>query len=199
MTELYEIFHETSQEILPLAAIGLDIDETAFESLFSDKPMSTFRIQHYPPWQGTPPENAVIQDGKIVTTPDHMDSDFLTLLHIFDFPGLEVIGPDGEWMAVPPRPDCLIMNIGVTFSRMMGGRLKATRHRVLDIGIDRFSVPFFLSPSYDSDIGVNFMSKYKPGGPKHVPERFGPFLLHRIKYEIKYFEYRDLPDIEDSV
>lgn len=197
MQKMYDKFHDTSQEILRLAAKGLGIQENAFESLFSDKPMSTFRIQHYPPWQKAPPDNAIIEDGKIVTTPEHMDSDFLTLLHIFDFHGLEVVGPDGNWIGVPPRPNSLIMNIGVTFSRMMGGRLKATRHRVIDIGIDRFSVPFFLSPSYDSDIGINFMSKYIPGGPDHVPERFGPFLLHRIKYEIKYFEYRDLPDIKD--
>ncbi|XP_076079052.1 isopenicillin N synthase-like [Mytilus galloprovincialis] len=197
LQNMYEIVHETSQEILRLAALGLGIEEHAFEHLFSDKPCSTFRIMHYPPWEGTPPKNAIIEDGKVVTTPEHMDSDFLTLLHIFNYDGLEVLDMDGTWIAVPPRPNSLIMNIGVTFSRMMAGRFKATRHRVLDIGKDRFSVPFFLSPSFDSDIGVNFMSKFNSNGPEHVPEKFGPWLLHRIKHEIKYFEYRDLPEIED--
>lgn len=196
LIKMYEIFHETTQEILRLVAIGLGIDEQAFKDLFSDKPISTFRLLHYPPWEGAPPENAIIGDGKIVTTPEHMDSDFMTLLHVFDYKGLEVVGPDDKWVAIPPRPNSLVMNIGVTFSRMMGGRFKATRHRVLDIGIDRYSVPFFLAPSFHSDIGINFMSKFRSGGPDHVPERYGPWYLYRIKHVTKYFEYRHLPDIE---
>ena len=198
LKNMYETVHETSQEILRLTALGLGIDENAFESLFSDKPCSTFRIMHYPPWNGAPPKNAIIEGGKVVTTPEHMDSDFLTLLHLFKYEGLEVVDPNGKWISVPPRRNSLIMNIGVTFSRMMGGTLKATKHRVLDIGIDRYSVPFFLSPSYNSDIGVNFMSMFNEGGPEHIPERFGPWVLHRMKHEQKYFEYKNLPEIEDD-
>jgi isopenicillin N synthase-like dioxygenase len=192
----YEVFHNTAMEILKLTAIGLGIEEDAFTGIFQDKPMSTFRLMHYPSWDGKPPDNAIIEDGRVVTTPDHMDSNFLTLLSIFDYEGLEVKNTNDEWIAVHPRPKTLIMNIGVTLSRMMGGRFKATRHRVMDIGIDRYSVPFFLSPSYNSDVGINFMSKYEKGGPEHVPERYGPWVLHRIKHEVKYFEYRVLPEIE---
>jgi isopenicillin N synthase-like dioxygenase len=80
---------------------------------------------HYPSWDGKPPDNAIIEDGRFVTTPDHMDSNFLTLLSIFDYEGLEVKNTNDEWIAVHPRPKTLIMNIGVTLSRMMGGRFKA--------------------------------------------------------------------------
>jgi isopenicillin N synthase-like dioxygenase len=127
---------------------------------------------HYPPWDGKPPENARIEDGKVITTPDHSDSNFLTMLCLFNYEGLEVIGPDGNWIPVAPRPNSFVFNIGDLFSRMMNGRFKATRHRVLDIGIDRYSVPFFLEPEYDSNVGVNYMSKYIKGGPqaKHGKE-----------------------------
>lgn len=197
MQSSYEHLHNIAMEILKLCAIGIGIEENAFTDMFQDKPMSTFRLMHYPPWDGKPPENAIIEDGRVVTTPDHMDSNFLTLLSIFNYKGLEVKNMKDEWIPVHPRPKTLIMNIGVTFARMMGGRFKATRHRVMDIGIDRYSVPFFLSPSYHSDIGINFMAKYIKDYPEHVPERYGPWVLHRIKHEIKYFEYRCLPEIED--
>lgn len=198
LKNMYEVYHDTSQEILKLVALGLGIEENGFEDLFSDKPCSTFRILHYPPWNGEPPKNAIIEDGKVLTTPDHMDSEILTLLHTFNYDGLEVVDPNGKWICVPPRENSLIMNIGVTLSRMTGGRLKATRHRVLDIGIDRFSNAFFFAPAYDGDVGLNFLSKFKDDGPEHIPEKFGPWLLHRMKHEQKYFEYRDLPEIDEN-
>jgi hypothetical protein len=59
----------------------------------TSNPCSTFRIIHYPPWDGPPPENAIVEDGKVVTTPDHTDSCFLTLLTTFNYRGLEVLYP----------------------------------------------------------------------------------------------------------
>ena len=194
MLESYGIMHDTGIEVLRLAALGLGIDENAFDDIFADRPVSTFRLIHYPPWVGAPPENALIEDGKVVTTPDHTDSNFLTLLYTFNFRGLEVMTADGSWAAVDPRPKSLVMNIGDVFSRMMGGRFKATRHRVLDIGVDRFSVPFFLEPSYDGDIGENFMSKATGKGPEHKVEPYGPWMIQQVKYIKKYFEYKVLPE-----
>ena len=194
MLESYEIMHKTGLEILRLAAIGLGIDENAFDEIFASKPCSTFRLMHYPPWVGAPPANARIEDGKVVTTPDHTDSNFLTLLCTFNYKGLEVVTGDGNWSQVEPRPNSLVMNIGDVFSRMMGGRFKATRHRVLDIGVDRYSVPFFLEPSYDGDIGENFMSKATGKGPEHTVEPYGPWMIQQVKYVKKYFEYKVLPE-----
>ncbi|XP_045203129.2 uncharacterized protein LOC123556455 [Mercenaria mercenaria] len=197
LQQQYEVMHETCMETLRLSAIGLGIPENSFMHLFEDKPCSTFRMLHYPPWEGEPPKNAFIEDGKVLTTPEHMDSDFMTLLTPFDFGGLEIMQADGKWAEVINRLGSLVMNIGVTFSRMLGGKFKATRHRVIDIGIDRYSVPFFLSPRFDGDIGVNYLSTYTGEGPKHVPEKFGPWVLHRMKHEQKYFEYKVLPEIDE--
>ena len=194
MTECYTILHNASLDILRLAAVGLGIEEHAFDDIFADRPCTTFRLIHYPPWNGEPPANAKIEDGKVVTTPDHTDSNFLTLLYTFDFKGLEVITGDGKWAAVEPRPNSFVMNIGDVFSRMMGGRFKATHHRVLDIGVDRYSVPFFLEPSYDGDIGENFMSKATGKGPEHTVEPYGPWMIQQVKYIKKYFEYKVLPE-----
>ncbi|KAH3811329.1 uncharacterized protein LOC127833600 [Dreissena polymorpha] len=196
LQESYEILHNTALEILKLVAIGLGIEENIFEDMFLDKPCSTFRIMHYPPWKGEPPKNAIVEDGKVVITPEHTDTNFLTLLTRFNYGGLEVKTMDGSWAEVDPRPGSLVMNIWDTFSRMMGGRLKATKHRVIDIGIDRYAVPFFFTPRYDGDIGINFMSKATGVGQEHRVERYGPWVLDVIKNQKKYFEYRVLPDIE---
>lgn len=89
-----------------------------------------------------------------------------------------------------PRPKSLVMNIGDLFDRMTGGnKFRATRHRVLDIGVDRFSVPFFLEPSYFSDVGVNLIKKYT-GEESHEPEKYGCYMIRVAKYERKYFEYK---------
>ncbi|XP_052795416.1 uncharacterized protein LOC128228261 [Mya arenaria] len=192
----FEVMHETCLELIRLCAIGLGIPEESFSGLFAPRPMSTFRLLHYPPWDGAPPPNALIEEGKVVTTPEHTDSDFMTLLTSFRFNGLEVLKADGKWGEVRPRPGSLVMNIGDTFSRMLGGRFKATKHRVIDIGVDRYSVPFFLSPKFEGDIGVNFLSQYLHEGADNVPEQFGPWLLHTIKHKKKYFEYKVLPEIK---
>lgn len=194
LTKCYDILHNTSIEILRLTSIGLGIEEKSFDDIFANRPCTTFRLMHYPPWNGAPPANAIIEDGKVVTTPEHTDSNFLTLLYTFGFTGLEVMSLDGKWNAVEPRANSFVMNIGDVFSRMMGGRFKATRHRVLDIGIDRFSVPFFLEPSYDGDIGINFMSKATGHGPEHEVEPYGPWMIQQVKYVKQYFEYKVLPE-----
>ncbi|MFN9897992.1 MAG: 2OG-Fe(II) oxygenase family protein, partial [bacterium] len=53
---------------------------------------------------------------------------------------------DGGYKSVLPVHNTLVMNIGETLSKISGHRFKATRHRVLDIGCERYSCPFFLEP-----------------------------------------------------
>ncbi|KAK3093075.1 hypothetical protein FSP39_010740 [Pinctada imbricata] len=199
MKQNYEVMHETAMEMLRLIAIGLGLEEDAMVYLFAKKPCSTFRIMHYPPWDGKPPENALIEDGKVLTTPDHSDSNFITLLINFNYVGLERLSPEGQWVAVPPRPGSLIMNIGDLLDRMTGNRFKATRHRVIDIGVDRYSIPFFLEPEFEADVGRNFLAE---AGKDHVIESYGRYMIHVTKYVRKYFEFKVLPDflnVKDSL
>ena len=37
-------------------------------------------------------------------------------------------------------------------SRITNGKLKATKHRVLDIGVERYSSPYFFEPHYGAQI-----------------------------------------------
>lgn len=193
MLDIYDQMHDLAMTILRLAAIGLGISENSFEHLFNDKPCSSFRLFHYLSYGKLIPEKPITEDETVISVGDHTDSNFLTLLHTFDYPGLQILTQNGEWHSVEPLPDGLIMNIGDVFSRIMDGRFKATRHRVVDIGVDRYSVPFFLEPKYDGDISEHFMSKVTSDNRNHAVEYYGSWVseIRRLK---QFPEYVTLPN-----
>jgi isopenicillin N synthase-like dioxygenase len=44
------------------------------------------------------------------------------------------------------------VNIGDTLEALSGNQIKATRHRVMDIGVERYSSPFFFDPKFSARI-----------------------------------------------
>lgn len=91
------------------------------------------------------------------TTPIHTDSGFLTLLSTFNYHGLQVDIGAGNYKSVRPVPNTLVINLGDMLSRITNYQLKATKHRVLDIGVERFSSPFFFEPNYSARIPVSLI------------------------------------------
>lgn len=57
--------------------------------------------------------------------------------------GLQVLNKAGDWIDVPVIPGTLVVNIGQAFEVVTHGVCKATIHRVLSSGDERFSIPFF--------------------------------------------------------
>ena len=91
-------------------------------------------------------------DDLRLTTPIHTDSGFLTLLSTFGYPGLQVEVGEGVYKSVRPVLNTMAVNLGDMLSRISDGQLKATKHRVLDIGVERYSSPFFFEPRYAASI-----------------------------------------------
>ena len=107
---------------------------------------------------------------------------------------MQVLREDGTWLDITPRPGSLVVNLGKCLSKMTGGRVKATMHRVLAIGRPRRSVPFFLAPSFHGKL------------PRVLPEdtsvksvtdctgemfEYGPY---SIESTTKFIEYKGLLD-----
>ena len=46
-------------------------------------------------------------------------------------------------MDVPPLEGTLVVNFGQVLEQWSAGRIRATEHRVLGVGVERFSIPFF--------------------------------------------------------
>ncbi|MGV9794036.1 isopenicillin N synthase family dioxygenase [Gordonia sp. NPDC003422] len=134
------------RELLGHWAAALGAPVTVFDDAFADRPATLMKVVRYPGSES---------DRQGVGA--HKDSGVLTLLLVEpDTAGLQVEGPDGEWIDVPPRRGAFIVNIGELLEVATGGYLRATRHRVLapPPGRDRISIPYFLNPGLDAQIPV---------------------------------------------
>ena len=177
----YDVMSQNCLDITRLLTLGLGIPENYFDELFLHKPLSTLRLMHYPIRPKPIPE-AAKKDGLVLTCLEHTDTPFLTFLSTFYNKGLQIMQKDGSWIDVELRPDCLVMNAGDALVKTTG-QFKATRHRVVDYGTERFSVPFFLEPNYYADIGryERELRKSETECDSSEPNLYGPWLQNRMK------------------
>ncbi|PKA60190.1 putative 2-oxoglutarate/Fe(II)-dependent dioxygenase [Apostasia shenzhenica] len=80
--------------------------------------------------------------------PAHTDPNALTvLLQDPRAAGLQVLGPSGRWVAVDPRPEALVVNVGDQMQALSNGRYRSVWHRaVVSSERERLSVASFLCP-----------------------------------------------------
>ncbi|MFF4650803.1 isopenicillin N synthase family dioxygenase [Streptomyces sp. NPDC001380] len=126
-----------------LAAIGAPPD--FYDPVFAERPHLHLKLVRYP---GRAPDGADQGVGA------HKDYGFLTLLLQDEVGGLQVQGPDGAFLDVPPLPGAFVVNLGELLEVATDGWLRATNHRVVSPpgGRERFSVPFFYNPRLDARI-----------------------------------------------
>ena len=132
-----------SREILRALAAALGQEESYFDAWFDEESSLHVKIVRYP---GRP--DPVSDQG----VGAHKDYGYLALLQQDTVGGLQVEGPDGQWIDATPLPGTFVVNIGEMLEIATRGYLTATRHRVVSppVGVDRFSVPFFLGPRLDA-------------------------------------------------
>ncbi|UKZ61443.1 uncharacterized protein TrAtP1_002708 [Trichoderma atroviride] len=122
------------ERFLTLVAQALELPSHTFESFLSDQ--HRLKLVHYP---------AVTGSGQGVGP--HKDSSgwwtFLLQASPPSVKGLQVLNKAGDWIDVPVIPGTLVVNIGQAFEVVTHGICKATIHRVLSSGDERFSIPFF--------------------------------------------------------
>ncbi|MSP49491.1 MAG: isopenicillin N synthase family oxygenase [Alphaproteobacteria bacterium] len=173
-------------------ARGLGLAETFFDASFAGG-NSTLRLIRYPV---RPPESFVGGDMAAILIEHrgrsrhliggaHIDSGFVTLLAQDGIEGLQARAAGGDWIDVPPTEGTLAVNFGGVLERWTGGRIKATEHRVVGPGRERFSIPFFYEPRVDAVIA-----------PLPIPgiAPFEPFLYgdHLWAAMMRFVEFRGL-------
>jgi isopenicillin N synthase-like dioxygenase len=187
----YRALEHTASLLMRSIARGLDLPETSFDDAFRGG-ISTLRLIRYPR-RG---EEALAAAGdevwvahrgerrQLVGRP-HADSGFVTLLAQDGVEGLQARARDGDWLDVTPRDSTLAVNFGKVLDRWTGGRIKATEHRVLGTGRERFSIPFFYEPRPDAVIAKLPLAGVAP---------FAPFLYgdHLWASTTKFVEFRGL-------
>jgi isopenicillin N synthase-like dioxygenase len=158
-------------------ARSLGLPETFFDAPFANG-ISTLRLIHYPPrpdtsfggredlWVEHAGQRLYLLGGA------HVDSGFVTLLAQDGVAGLQAEDASGAWVDVPPAEGTLAVNFGGLLERWTGGRIRATRHRVVGLGRTRHSIPFFYEPAADAVIRTLPI----PGAPDVAPFQYGDHL-----------------------
>ncbi len=130
-------------EMLKLFELALDLREGALKQYFK-KDMNSLRILHYPPQR---PQD----DGNYLGARAHTDTNAFTILAQDNNGGLEIRNRDNEWVAVPPIEGTFVVNVGEVLKVWTDGIFSSTLHRVINrSGRERYSIPFFMYPSYDA-------------------------------------------------
>jgi isopenicillin N synthase-like dioxygenase len=143
MMAYYDRVNGLGYELLTLFELGLDMPEGTLKQYFR-KDMNSLRILHYPPQR---PED----DGAHLGARAHTDTNAFTILAQDRNGGLEIRNRDNEWVAVPPIEDTFVVNVGEVLKVWTDGILSSTLHRVINrSGHERYSIPFFMYPSYDA-------------------------------------------------
>jgi isopenicillin N synthase-like dioxygenase len=155
----YEAMSEVGRVLLASISRGIGIPEEIFADAFRNG-ISTLRLVHYPARDPSVPIGPELEPyftrsggrrAEIVCG-GHFDTGLVTILGQCGVSGLQAQAPDGEWVDIPPTPDGFVINFGGLLARWTGGRIRATKHRVLSSGGARFSIPFFFEPRPDAVI-----------------------------------------------
>jgi isopenicillin N synthase-like dioxygenase len=144
----YDSSTALAMRLLAVIAANLGVAADALARGFERGAHTSFlRLNFYPryPVDGHPAEPRPLGVG------EHTDAGALTILMQDEHPGLEV-QRDGRWHLVRPVPGALTINIGDIVQVWSNDRYKAALHRVVvaDPRHERYSMPFFLNPSYET-------------------------------------------------
>ena len=151
----FKTMHTLALTLIRCFAIGLGKRVDYFDAWFKDECASMLRGIHYKPrkFDEKSPLSAVERE---LVTPEHADSGFITLLSTFMYPGLEV-EINGRYEAIKPEPNAIVVNVGLTLEAISDYRIKATYHRVRDIGKERYSSPFFMDPKFSARVSNDIL------------------------------------------
>jgi isopenicillin N synthase-like dioxygenase len=121
-------------------SLSLGLDEHYFDDGYED-PSCSVRLLHYAP---NPGANVSNQWGAGA----HTDWGAITLLYQDEVGGLEILGPEGEWLPATPIPGAFVINLGDMIRRWTNDKYKSTLHRVRSnpASRDRYSIATFFSP-----------------------------------------------------
>lgn len=172
----YRALSDVAEQLMRIMALALDLPADHFAP-FIDRPITSMRALHYPGDVGPSPggRHQALRAGA------HSDYGTFTILRTDDVPGLQIVGPDGEWMAVDPDPDFFVVNLGDTIAQWTNDRWRSTLHRVVPAQQPRQSFAFFHMANWDARIEC-LPTCLDPGeAPRHEPAQAGPWLMRKFQ------------------
>jgi isopenicillin N synthase-like dioxygenase len=116
----------------------------------------------------------------------HTDYGVVTVLLADPVPGLQVLGPAGEWHDVLPLEGALLVNLGDMTAQWTNDRWRSTLHRVVpprsnsEGRAKRRSAAFFLDANYDALIECVPTCRSPEQPAKYAPVVAGEHLIQKI-------------------
>lgn len=168
MEAYFEAMEALGRQLVRLYALALGKEASYFDPFFSE-PHIYARLSHYPPVQA--------EENQFGIAP-HCDHGFLTLLPVFDVPGLQILTRDRQWIPCPIVNGGILVNTGEALNRLSNDRFIATPHRVIPPDRDRYSAAVFVNPNDETSI--------KPLDTcvsKEQPPKYGELTF------LEYFDY----------
>jgi isopenicillin N synthase-like dioxygenase len=169
----YREMERVAEALMHSLSRSLGLPQDYFDASFR-RGLSTLRLIRYPRRDAA--ELATVTDptlwvepqasGRYLVGAPHTDSGFITLLAQDGVAGLQARSPDGRWIDVPPLEGTLVVNFGQVLEQWSAGRIRATEHRVLGSGVERYSIAFFYEARADTSIAPL---------PIDAPNLFAPF------------------------
>ncbi|HUA25598.1 MAG TPA: 2OG-Fe(II) oxygenase family protein [Steroidobacteraceae bacterium] len=185
----YRAMERVAQVLMRSLARGLGLRPDYFDDAFG-RGLSTLRLIRYPPRDAA--ELASVKDPAVwvasggsrryLVGAPHTDSGFVTLLAQDGVAGLQARSRDGHWVDVPPLEGTLVVNFGQVLEQWSAGRIRATEHRVLGSGRERFSIPYFYEARADATITPLPLDR----PDLFTPFEYGDFLWRRMTSFVEF-------------
>ena len=173
---------DVARDVLRGCALGLGLPADTFLQ-HTSRPLSRASLAYYPPQPET-------LGPEVFGVSPHTDFGVLTVLHQDEIGGLHVQDYEGEWVAAPPVPGTLVVNVGDLLARWSNGKLRSTPHRVINrSGRERLSIVTAFDPDFDTPIDPS-VSCTEGEVPVHDTITCGDYLTWRLA---KSFSYDDGP------
>ncbi|MEO0457157.1 MAG: 2OG-Fe(II) oxygenase family protein [Cyanobacteria bacterium P01_A01_bin.114] len=146
--DFYSLANQLAMQVLEGFAIALSLPPHFFTQHHQHQQLHTLRCLHYPALVQSPEQ---LPTGQL-RAGEHTDYGSITLLFQQAIGGLEVQTPRGRWLAAPPVPDTILVNIGDLLQRWTNDILRSTPHRVKPTHhqVSRYSIALFCDPDPDT-------------------------------------------------
>jgi len=166
-------------KLLQIIAVALGARPDFFEDYYQ-RCMLRGQLLCYPPTGDHPDQFGVAP---------HSDFGCITLL-LQETPGLEVLFPDGQWVAAPPVENTLVVNIGDLLERWSNNRLPSTKHRVRNTSSDaRYSIAMFYDPNPGAVVDPSELLPDEV--PKFPPVKAAEYILGCNKGAFAHYKTND--------
>jgi isopenicillin N synthase-like dioxygenase len=177
-----------AQRLMDIFAVALGLPEQFFVPSY-DKAPNVMRANNFERRAGAPEaEPGQMRMGA------HSDYGSCTVLLADPVPGLQILGVDGSWHDVVPRPGSFLVNLGDLLAEWTNDRWLATVHRVVPPPpgtggpFRRRSIAFFHEANYDflveclpTCVSADRPAKYPPvtAGDHLLAKLMGPRTLRK--------------------